>query len=130
MSNQKIDFIRKYKIKEPEIDYGEGIASVVQKIAVRYADEIDEFLADAIIKSLPEDISELFIINKKEVLKVILRDVPQKPLAIQEKSGLDLLLCGGKIKIGICKVCGRKVVDTFDKFCGTCGHRVDWSTDD
>ena len=124
MSNQKIDFIRKYKIKEPEVGYGEGIASVVQKIAVRYADEIDEFLTDAIIKSLPEDISELFIINKKEVLKVILRDVAQKPYS-QCMTGSGASAFYSKS----CRVCSS-TLEEHQKFCSECGTRIDWSTDD
>ena len=124
MNDPKIDFIQKYKIKEPEIDYGEGIASVVQKIAVRYADEIDEFLTDAIIKSLPEDISELFIINKKEVLKVILRDVAQKPYS-QCMTGSGASAFYSKS----CRVCSS-TLEEHQKFCSECGTRIDWSTDD
>lgn len=126
MSDQKIDFIRKYTIKNNDVDMivNFDTYSLVRTIAVKYVDAMDNFLAESIIKTLPKEISELYLINKKEVLKVVLRDVAQKPYS-QCMTGSGASAFYSKS----CRVCSS-TLEEHQKFCSECGTRIDWSTDE
>jgi hypothetical protein len=115
------DFIRRYDLSEnskKDIEQYLNDFTIRKMWAVRYAENLDEFLVDEMIKALPKEVAELYLIDKKKLLDVVMKDVGKKPTIMIEKNNEY------GIEYPACSVCYTRVSNNYCEYCGT---RVDWS---
>lgn len=126
------EFIKHIDISIPKISVDEFTLATqgLRKLSVQIADQTDNLIIDGIREiAEKEGITDLYIINKENVVAALKKQIPQKPLDI----------CTPVVTWGICPNCqgeisklngrpARHIIGT--NYCPDCGQALDWSVED
>ena len=122
------EFIKHIDISIPKISVDEFTLATqgLRKLSVQIADQTDNLIIDGIREiAEKEGITDLYIINKKNVVAALKKQIPKKPIIADEKLN----------KVVRCPHCHHKlgedrpwVRDYLN--CYKCGQALDWGQEE
>jgi hypothetical protein len=116
---KKPDFMKNLTISYPEIEV-DAVTKSIHNFAVSVAESFDNAIEGKIIDIAKEEgINSLWLLNKKEIVNALKKQIPQKPKKIGEE------YTNGRWVVDYeCAACGNPYAD--DSYCSCCGQALDW----
>ena len=101
------------------LSFENDTVSTIQKVAVQMQEKIDDAIVAEIIKTaIEQGITDLYILDKKNIMAALQKQIPMKVAYSDTYSHT-------------CPACGRLMIyDCFGEagdFCRDCGQALDWS---
>lgn len=113
------DAVRLQRVKDPKIEMDDdGSFKAHQKIVSHVVEDMDNFIFDEIVKVLPEDVTELLVIDKNAIVRALEKEIPLTPKHIEY---IDTY--GSPFDAYYCASCGQGVY-TRQNYCLNCGRKV------
>lgn len=105
---------------EINLDAALNTSYSLKKIAVQIAETTDNLIIDSIKEiAEKEGITDLYILDKQNIVAALEKHMPQKPLPEDKWYG------NGK-----CPRCNAVFLDKSTKYCGNCGQALDWGQEE
>lgn len=124
---KNFDFGVHISLPTNNLEFADGIASCVQKVAIQMQEKIDEEIIREIVKVAKEQgITDVYILDKQNILQALKKQIPTKPIKTNP-------ICYSRTKDGqeeyaydyCCSLCGANV--NKEKHHCPCGQTIDWS---
>jgi hypothetical protein len=97
--------IKLIDIHEPISSIDNGICKMTQKMVALCAEDIENFVAESIIKALPDDVTKVLLIDKKKLAEIFEKQMP-------------IEICMSHCQCG-------EIIDKGWKYCPNCGQRLE-----
>lgn len=113
------DPVRLHHVKYPKIEMAEdGSFKAHQKLVTHCVENMEDFIFDVIVKVLPEDVTQLLVIDKNQIVRALEKEIPLTPKHIEY---IDTY--GRPFSAYYCAACGQGVYN-LNNYCRNCGRKV------